>query len=75
MIYFRLAVEIEQNFDLLAQIETVTRGTLAKDTKRKVLPLLAQYFYYYSGFSVRYNDENPNYKPPGNCLCTSSQKE
>ncbi|KAJ8920513.1 hypothetical protein NQ315_005382 [Exocentrus adspersus] len=62
---YKLAEEIEKNASLLCQIEIVCRGILSKDTKSKAVPLLAQYFYYYSGFAVKFSHENPNWKPKG----------
>lgn len=50
---------------MLSRLEIVCRGILGKDTKNKAVPLLAQYFYYYSGFAVKYNHENPNWKTEG----------
>ncbi|KAJ8943706.1 hypothetical protein NQ314_009679 [Rhamnusium bicolor] len=60
-----LAREIENNADILSQIEIISRGILSKDTRNTAVPLLAQYFYYYSGFTVKHNQENPNWKPEG----------
>ncbi|KAJ8984709.1 hypothetical protein NQ317_004970 [Molorchus minor] len=40
-------------------------GILSKDTESKAVPLLAQYFHYYSSFAVTYSEEEPNWKPEG----------
>lgn len=62
---FRLAMEIEKNCDIFAQLEMTVRGILAKETKMKIVPLLSQYFYFYSGFSVKYSIENFKFNPSG----------
>ncbi|KAJ8945696.1 hypothetical protein NQ318_012415 [Aromia moschata] len=61
----KLAEEIEKNGDVLCQIEIVTRGILGKDTKCIAVPLLAQYFHYYSAFAVSHRQDNINWKPEG----------
>lgn len=62
---FSLGLEIERNGDLFAEIELVTRGIIPRDTKAETIPLLAQYFYFYSVFAFIYNKEDNNWEPPG----------
>lgn len=63
--YFSLGREIEKNSELFADIELVLRGIIPRETKNNVIPLLVQYFYYYSSFAVTHNHGNSNWKPPG----------
>lgn len=64
-IIFRISTEIEKRSDLFAQLEMLTRGILSKDTKHKALPLLAQYFRYYSAFAFTSVNESSTPKPLG----------
>lgn len=56
--------EIEKNNDLFAEIELIVRGIIPRDTKNNI-PLMAQYFYYYSTFALVYSQENNDWEPPG----------
>nr|CAI5840268.1 unnamed protein product [Callosobruchus analis] len=55
MLLEKLAAGIEKNSDLLAQIEAATRGILLKETKHKVVPVLKEFFSYYSTFPLQYS--------------------
>ncbi|CAH2002497.1 unnamed protein product [Acanthoscelides obtectus] len=55
MLLEKLATSVEQNSELLAQIEAATRGILLRDTKQKVVPILKEYFIYYSTFPLQYS--------------------
>ncbi|XP_018580223.1 aldehyde dehydrogenase family 8 member A1 [Anoplophora glabripennis] len=61
----KLAAEIEKSAGVLSQLEIVCRGILGRDTRSNAILLLAQYFYYYSNFAMKYGHENPNWKPEG----------
>nr|CAH7718643.1 unnamed protein product [Callosobruchus chinensis] len=50
----KLAASIEKSSDLLAQIEAATRGILLKETQHKVVPVLKEFFSYYSTFPLQY---------------------
>lgn len=65
MSFFSLGQEIEKNSDLFANIELVLRGIIPRESKNDIIPLLGQYFYYYSIFAATYNQENSIWKPPG----------
>ncbi|XP_050302851.1 uncharacterized protein LOC126740736 isoform X3 [Anthonomus grandis grandis] len=52
-----LAKELEKNVDVICQIESTSRGILAKDTK-KAVDSLAQYLYYYAAFAKKHQFED-----------------
>lgn len=62
--FTRFGTEIKHCQKLFVQLEASVRGILSKDIK-KALPLLTDCFHYYSSFSVKYNAENPAWKPEG----------
>lgn len=67
-ILYKISTEIEKRSDLFAQLEMLTRGILSKDTKHKALPLLAQYFRYYSAFAFTSVNESSRPKPLGTAV-------